>query len=127
MATQSLTALLGFVAVLAATAVTPANALDLYTVEGYLDRAPDQVQVIGRVEVGTSKTRTRFLLVTACRTSRPACDDLDLAHGTLLRGKREDVSRLLSAPTGAAVKLTFAVYERPVTTLLIVDLGDQSA
>jgi len=127
MGTQSFTALLGFVAVLAATAFTPANALDLYTVEGYLDRAPDHVEVIGRVEVSASKTRTRFLLVTACRSSRPACGDLALAHGTLLSGKREDVSRLLSAPTGAAVKLTFAVYERPVTTLLIVDLGDQSA
>ena len=127
MAARSLMAFVGFVAALAASSVAPANALELYTIEGYMDRAPSQADVIGRVEVSASKTRTRFLLVTACRTSRPAYDDVDLAHGTLLRGKREDVSRLLSAPTGAAVKLTFAVYERPVTTLLIVDLGDQSA
>jgi protein involved in temperature-dependent protein secretion len=126
MSRRSLTALLGFVAAIAATSPTPANALDLYTVEGYLDRAPNQAEVIGRVEVSASKMPTRYLLVTACRSSRPACVDLDLAHGTLLRGKREDVSRLLGAPRGAAVKLTFVVYQQPVTSLLIVGLGDQS-
>ena len=127
MATRSLLALVGFVAALAAAPLSPANALDLYTIEGYLDCAPSQAEVIGRVEVSASKARTRYLLVTACRSSRSACVDLELAHGTLLRWKREDVSRLLGAPTGAAVKLTFAVYEQPMTTLLIVELGDQSA
>ena len=126
MAARSLMAFVGFVAALAASPVAPANALDLYTIEGYMDRAPSQTEVIGRVEVSTSKTRPRYLLVTACRSSKVTCVDLDLAHATL-RGKSENVSRLLGAPMGAAVKLTFAVYAQPVTSLLLVELGDQAA
>jgi hypothetical protein len=128
MAARSLMAFVGFVAALAASSVAPANALELYTIEGYMDRAPSQADVIGRVEVSASKTRTRYLLITACRSSRPTCVDLELAHhATHLRGRSEEVSRLLGAPMGAAVKLTFAVYARPVTSLLIVELGDQTA
>ena len=92
-----------------------------------MDRAPSQTEVIGRVEVSTSKTRTRYLLVTACRSSKVICVDLDLAHATQLRGKSKDASRLLGAPMGATVKLTFAVYGQPVASLLIVELGDQAA
>ena len=127
MATRPLTALAGFVAAQAAMSLNPSNSLELYTIEGYMDRAPSQAEVIGRVEVSASKTRTRYLLVTACRSSRPTCVDLELAHPAHLRGKSEEVSRLLGAPMGAAVKLTFAVYSRPVTSLLIVELGDQAA
>jgi hypothetical protein len=61
MSRRSLTALLGFVAAIAATSPTPANALDLYTVEGYLDRAPNQAEVIGRVEVSASKMADEVL------------------------------------------------------------------
>ena len=127
MAGRSLMAFVGFVAALAASPVAPANALELYTIEGYMDRAPSHADVIGRVEVSASKTRTRYLLITACRSSRPTCVDLELANATHLRGRTEEISRLLGAPMGAAVKLTFAVYARPVTSLLIVELGDQAA
>ena len=127
MAGRSLMAFVGFVAALAASPVAPANALELYTIEGYMDRAPSQADVIGRVEVSASKTRTRYLLITACRSSRPTRVDLELAHATHLRGRTEEISRMLGAPMGAAVKLTFAVYARPVTSLLIVELGDQAA
>jgi len=34
---------------------------------------------------------------------------------------------LLAAPTGAAVKVTFAVYTQPVTSLLIAQIVDQAA
>ena len=127
MAARSLMAFVGFVAALAASPAAPANALELYTIEGYMDRAPSQADVIGRVEVSASKTRTRYLLITACRSSRATCVDLELAHATHLRGRSEELSRLLGAPMGAAVKLTFAVYAQPVTSLLIVELGDQAA
>jgi hypothetical protein len=127
MAARSLMAFVGFVAALAASPVAPANALELYTIEGYMDRAPSEADVIGRVEVRASKARTRYLLITACRSSKSACVDLQLAHATHLRGRSEEISRLLGAPMGAAVKLTFAVYAQPVTSLLIVELGDQAA
>jgi protein involved in temperature-dependent protein secretion len=127
MATRPLTALAGFVAALAAVSLNPANALELYTIEGYMDRAPSQAEAISRVEVSASKTRARYLLVTACRSSRATWVDLELAHATHMRGKSEEVSRLLAAPVGAAVKLTFAVYAQPVTSLQIVELGDHAA
>ena len=127
MAARSLMAFVGLVAALAASPVASANALALYTIEGYMDRAPSQADVIGRVEVSAPKARTRDLLVTACRRSKPTCVDWELAHATQLRGRSEEVSRLLGVPMGAAVKLTFAVYARPVTSLLIVELGDQVA
>ena len=127
MATRSLMAFVGLVAALAASPIAPANALELYTIEGYMDRAPSEANVIGRVEVSVAKARTRDLLITACRSSRPTCVDLELAHATRLRGRSEEVSRLLGAPMGAAVKLTFVVYAQPVTSLLIVELGDQAA
>ena len=127
MATRPLTSLAGFVAVLAAVSLNPANALELYTIEGYIDRTPSQAEVISRVEASSSKTLTRYLLVTACRSSRPTCVDLELAHAAHLRVKSEEVSRLLLAPVGAAVKLTFAVYAQSVTSLLTVELGDQAA
>jgi hypothetical protein len=125
MATRPLTALAGFVAAQAALSLSPANALELYTIEGYMDRAPSQARILGRVEVSASMTRTRYLLVTACRSSKATYHDLELAHAA--RGKSEEVSRLLAAPAGAAVKLKFAVYAQPVTSLLSAELGEQAA
>src|SRR2546421_7840560 len=116
-----------FVGAVGASPVAPANALELYTIEGYMDRAPSHADVIGRVEVSPSKTRTRYLLITACRSSRPTRVDLELAHATHLRGRTEEISRLLGPPMAQAVKLTFAAYARPVPSLLIVELGDQAA
>src|SRR5262245_14482540 len=127
MATRPLTALAGFVAAQAAVSLTPANSLELYTIEGYMDRAPSQAKVVGRVELSESITRTRYLLVTACRNSRATYGDLEQAHAARLGGKSGEVSRLLAAPTGAAVKVTFAVYAQPVTSLLTAELGDQAA
>jgi hypothetical protein len=127
MATRPLTSLAGFVAVQAAVSLNPANALGLYTIEGYMDRAPSQAKVISRVEVGSSKTRTRHLLVTACRSSRAACVDPELVQPAHLRRKSEEITRLLAAPMGAAVKFTFVVCAQPVTSLLTVELGDQAA
>ena len=127
MATRPLTSLAGFVAVLAAVSLNPANALELYTIEGYMDRAPSQAKIVGRVELSESITRTRNLLVTACRSSRATYDDLELAHAARLHGKSGEVSRLLAAPAGAAVKVTFAVYAQPVTSLLIAQIVDQAA
>ncbi len=124
MVTRSFVAVVGFVAALAAAPFTAANALEIYTIEGYLDRAPNQAEIIGRVKVSASKTRTRYLLVTALRSSTV---DPDLARATLLRDESEEFSRLLGAPTGTAVKLTFAVYEQGVSSLLIVELGDNGA
>jgi hypothetical protein len=127
MATRPLTALAGFVAAQAAMSLNPANALELYTIEGYMDRAPSQAKIVGRVELSESVTRMRYLLVTACRSSRATYGDLELAHATRLHGKSGEVSRLLAAPAGAAVKVTFAVYAQPVTSLLIAQIVDQAA
>jgi hypothetical protein len=127
MATRPLTALAGFVAAQAAMSLNPTNSLELYTIEGYMDRAPSQAKVVGRVELSESITRTRNLLVTACRSSRATYDDLELAHAARLHGKSGEVSRLLAAPAGAAVKVTFAVYTQPVTSLLIAQIVDQAA
>jgi hypothetical protein len=156
MATRSLVAIAGFVATLAAAPFTPATALDLrtdyvdrvpneaevvdlvkvnapktrrryslVTIDGYLDRVPDEAQVIGRLALRAPKTGNRYLLVTACQSSKRGCADLGLARWTPLRGN-EAVSRLLDAPAGAAVKLTFAVYYQPLTSLLKVELDDPS-
>ena len=57
MATRPLTALAGFVAAQAALSLSPANALELYTIEGYMDRTLSQAQVISRSEASSSKTR----------------------------------------------------------------------
>ena len=125
MASRSLTALVALVAAIAAASLNSANAGDLYTIEGYLDRAPNDAEVIGRLEVSSSGTPTRYLLVTACRSSTLACVDLATSRAPLLVGKPEEVSRLLGAPPGVAVKLTFAIYE--VSSLLMVELGDNGA
>jgi hypothetical protein len=127
MATRPLTSLAGFVAVQAAVSHNPPNVPELYTIEGYMDRAPSQAEVISRVELSASTTRTRYLLVTACRRSRATAGDLELGHAARLQGKCEEVSRLLAAPTGAAVKLKFTVYAQPVTSLLAAELADQAA
>jgi hypothetical protein len=125
METRPLTALAGFVALQAALSRNPAKVPELYTIEGLMDCAPSQAEIISRVELSASKARVRHLLVTACRSSRATSVDLELTHAALLRGKSEEVSRLLGAPTGAAVKLKFAVYAHPVTSLLVAELGDQ--
>ena len=123
MTTRSLTALVALVAAIAAASFNSAQALDLYTIEGYLDRAPNDAEIIGRLEVSSSGTPTRYLLVTACST--PACVDLVTSRAPLLVAKPEEVSRMLDAPAGVAVKLTFAINE--VSSLLMVELGDNGA
>ena len=127
MTIRSFAAFAFFVAALATAPLAAASSFELYTVEGYLDRAPSDAKVIGRLDVTDPDARTRAIFVTAYRSRGPAYVGSELSRAARLRGRPEEMSRLVAAPAGAAVKLTFAVYQQAVPSVLIVQLGDQAA
>jgi hypothetical protein len=98
------------------------DSFKVYTIEGYLDRAPNGATIVTRLDIGTSGTPRRQLLVTSYRRSGGLFDDEGTPRSYLLRGSAEDVVSLLGAPQGAAVKGTFAVYPNAVATLFIASL-----
>lgn len=103
----------------------------VYLIEGYIDRAPDESKVIDKVDISGQDLPVRWLLVTSYRAIGGVLlnDYLSrtLQHPWLVRGKREDVARLLGAPAGAAVEGTFLVYAGGVPSLFVADLDKPPA
>ncbi|MGH7820668.1 MAG: hypothetical protein ACREQ9_12935 [Candidatus Binatia bacterium] len=111
---------------LATTALGFSDSYRLYTIEGYLDRAPEGATVVDRVEIGAIGTPRRQLLVTAYRSPGEILLDRYLSREFrspyVLRGNRDYLSRLLEAPEGAPIKGTFAVYQQAIPSLLVAQL-----
>jgi len=97
----------------------------LYVIEGYLDRAPQGVEIHDVIDI-RANGRRRSLLVT--RYGTPGETGLDrylsrvMAQPFTLRGAFEDVDRLVDAPPGAKIAGTFAAYTQGSPWLLIQDL-----
>ena len=95
-------------------------------IQGYLDRAPEGTTVIDRVQIAATGRPTRWLLVTVYRSP----GDLllgrylsrELMSPYLVRGKSEDVARLIGAPAGTEIKGTFIVYTAGPPWLFIAQL-----
>jgi len=103
----------------------------VYLIEGYVDMAPDESKVIDRVDVTAEGQSTRWLLVTSYKAIGGVLlgDYLSrsLAHPWLVRGKPEEVARLLKAPAGTPVEGTFLVYAGGVPSIFIADLDKPPA
>ena len=97
MVTRPLTALAGFVAAQAAMSLNPANALELYTIEGYMDRTLSQAQVISRSEASSSKTRRG-----TCSSRRAKGLELNIAAWWWCRCSRPSDRTRSSRRTNAA-------------------------
>jgi hypothetical protein len=120
---RSMLAALILVAAFATTAFDyVVDSFKLYTIEGYLDRAPAGATIVARLDIGNGATAHRQLLVTSYRTDADVVSQQDLSAHYLLRGTSEDVTRLLAAPEGSAVNGTFAVYPHAIASLLIASL-----
>jgi hypothetical protein len=97
----------------------------LYVIEGYLDRAPDDVEIQDQIDI-TAYGRRHTLLVT--RYGTPGETGLDrylsrvMAQPFAIRGTSEDVNRLMTAPAGTKIAGTFAAYTGGSPSLLIADL-----
>ena len=127
--------LLPILVVLATVTSTPAFSFTLdsprlYRIEGYLDRAPEGEAVIDRVAIAAPGERSHELLVTRYRIAGGVLLGHYLSRELIspyrVIGNQANVSRLLGAPKGAAVKGTFVVYTQAVPSLMIADL-DQPA
>jgi hypothetical protein len=97
----------------------------LYSIEGYLDRAPDDATVIDQVEIGATGEPRRQLFVTAYRSPGDVLLDRYLSHELSpyrVWGPRREVARLLRASNGTAIKGTFVVYTHASPSLLITQL-----
>jgi len=98
----------------------------VYLIEGYIAQAPDESKVIDRVDVTAQGESVRWLLVTSYRAIGGVLLgqylSRTLQHPWLVRGKREDVTRLLKAPAGSPVEGTFVIYANGVPALFIADL-----
>ena len=105
---------------------SPLNQPPVYLIQGYLDRAPEGATVIDRVEIAATGGPTRLLLVTVYRSAGDLLLDRylsrELMSPYLVRGKREEVARLLGAPEGAEIKGTFVVYTDGAPWLFIAQL-----
>jgi hypothetical protein len=103
----------------------------VYLIEGYIDRAADESKVIDRVDVTAPDEPVRWLLVTSYRALGGVLlhDYLSrvLRHPWLVRGRPEEVARLLKAPAGTKVEATFLVYPDGVPSLFIADLDSPPA
>ena len=110
------------VATLATAAFGLIDSSKLYTVEGYLDRAPNGATIIARLDVGTIGLPRRQLLITAYRSEARLFGDELSAAPYVVRGKLYDVDRLLRAREGSAVKGTFVIYPQAIATLVIASL-----
>jgi len=98
----------------------------LYLIEGYLDRAPKEANVLDRIEI-SAQSRRHTLLITGYAT--PGESGLDrylsrvvMAQSFAIQGAPEDVDRLAGAPSGTKIAGTFAAYTGSSPWLLIVDL-----
>jgi hypothetical protein len=109
-------------AVFATTAFAFVDSFQLYTIEGYLDRAPDGARIVTRLDIGTAGAPRRQLFVTSYRRSGGLFEGRLSAERYLVRGNPADVLRLLGAPQGSAVKGTFAIYPQAIASLLIASL-----
>jgi len=119
---RSTLAALVLVAAFATTAFGFIDSFGLYTIEGYLDRAPNGATIVARLDIGTAGALRRQLLVTSYRRRGGSLESQLSAEPYLVWGRSEDVSRLLGAPEGSAVKGTFAVYPQAIASLLIASL-----
>jgi len=121
-----LAALVVFVSSLATTAFAFTGSYRLYLIEGYLDRAPNGVKIIDRIEIGATGEPRRQLLVTSYRSPGEMPLDRYLSRERssryLLWGKREDVSSVIGAPEGSVIKGTFVAYQQAIPSLLIASL-----
>jgi hypothetical protein len=97
----------------------------LYLIEGYLDRAPQDAEIVDRIDI-TAQGRRHTLLIT--RYGMPGETGLDrylsrvMAESFAIQGASEDVERLAGAPSGTKIAGTFAAYTGSSPWLLIVDL-----
>ncbi len=97
----------------------------LYVIEGYLDRAPEDAEILDRIDI-TAQGRRHTLLIT--RYGTPGETGFDrylsrvMAQSFAIRGAPEDVDRLGGAPSGTKIAGTFAAYTGSSPWLLIVDL-----
>jgi hypothetical protein len=97
----------------------------LYLIEGYLDRAPKEADILDRIEI-TAQGRRHTLLITRYGTSGDGLDRylsrVVMAQSFAIQGAPEDVDRLAGAPSGTKIAGTFAAYTGSSPWLLIVDL-----
>jgi hypothetical protein len=125
-------------ATLVLTAATSAFALwpsnlphqpQLYVIQGYLDRAPENAAIMDRIGIEAHGKR-RTLLVTWYGT--PGETGLDrylsrsMAQPFSVNGTKDDVRRLIEAPPGTRVDGTFVAYTDGPPSLLIADLSSPS-
>jgi hypothetical protein len=106
--------------------ISPLRQPPIYTIQGYLDRAPAGTTVIDRIQVAATGRPPRWLLVTVYRSpgDLPPSRYLsrELMSPYLVSGKNEDVARLIGAPEGTEIKGTFVVYTTGPPWLLIAQL-----
>jgi hypothetical protein len=110
------------VAALATEAFGFIDSSKIFTIEGYLDRAPNGAAIVARVDISAFGTPRRQLLVTSYRGDGQPFDDAPLGESYVQRGHSRDVDRLLGATSGSAVKGTFVVYPQAIASLLIASL-----
>jgi hypothetical protein len=97
----------------------------LYIIEGYLDRAPKEAEIVDRIDI-TVQGRRHTLLIA--RYATPGETGLDrylsrvMAQSFAIQGASEEVDRLAGAPPGTKIAGTFAAYTGGSPWLLIVDL-----
>jgi hypothetical protein len=102
----------------------------VYMIQGYLDHAPTGTKVIDRIQITATAKQTRWLLVTVYRDPGDVFLNRYLSRELMspywVRGKSEDVARLLGAPEGTEIKGTFVVYTGGPPWLLIAQLDQPS-
>jgi hypothetical protein len=98
-----------------------------YIIEGYLDRAPKNVQIRDRIDIMV-EGRRRTLLVA--RYGTPGETGLDhylsriMAKPFGISGTQEELDSLVEAPTGTRIAGTFAAYTQGAPWLLIANLAE---
>ncbi|MGH7858818.1 MAG: hypothetical protein ACREQY_15940 [Candidatus Binatia bacterium] len=111
---------------LASSAFGFSDSYRLYTIEGYLDRAPSGATIIDRVEIAATGEPPRELLVTVYQSPGEMLLDRYLSRQVEsrypVRGKPDYVSRLLDSPEGTEIKGTFVLYPHAIPSLLIAQL-----
>jgi hypothetical protein len=99
----------------------------LYVIEGYLDRAPEKVEIRDRIDI-VVQGRQHSLLVT--RYGMPGEIGLDrylsrvMTQPFAIVGTSEEVGRLGAAPSGTRVVGTFAAYTQGAPRLRIAELTE---
>ena len=86
---------------------------ELYTIHGYLDRAPEERRILDRIEVRTDG-KVRTLLVTWYGTPGETMLDRHLSRNMSRRytihGSREEVRRLAGSAPGTKIRGMFTAY-----------------